>query len=751
MFELIAEMLRGSAPDDLSNALNSDRTQTRRAMEIGLPALITGLRDKTFEPGGAQALADMLSTQGAKLPADVGAYLRSGESGEGQILIDSAFGDRGQSALSNLSSASGLPAPLLALVMSVMAPLATGVLANRSDQSPDAIRLYLTESVKDLENKGFGRVVELASPGLSAISEPAPEPEPVLDDQDLFSSTDLGLDEDEPAFVSGITQSVAPAIAASAGIEDSTTQSSQLTDAASAGNVVEGAFPSSLEEPKAPELPSSVFSDGPIPPTASSDESLFSNTAISPPPQVSPTPDPVGASQPDQQLGFTNETSAQESVSAQPTPPPAFQGQPSFAEPQPVTVPGIASPSAEVEEDVDLSVLDGPVEIDYAGRKRVNMSWIWILLSSIIIGLLVFFAITQCGNSSNTNESANTAGDGTQEPAAVPTPDPETVQLQSQLNQVVAPFPGVSGEVKGRVAVLVGTVPTDNDKAIIDQQARAIPGIEGASNQITVVAVEPEGYSLQDLVLAQPELSTLNALLIETGLDAALEGNGPFTLFAPTNDAFNEMGPQLDELRANPELLAAILSYHVVSGSLTAAEIGSTSALTTAETEDIQIASDENGIALNGESRLIFKDAAARNGTMHFVSKVLLPPSVSAQAAPAVTSITDGYQPQPVTFGSGSDQLTAEGQAELDRVAQFLLENPQQIEVGGHTDSDGPTEVNRTLSQKRAQAVLDYLVSKGIPGESLTAVGYGEDHPIVANDTAANKAINRRIEFTPIG
>ena len=49
MFDTIADMLRGSAPDDLAHALGTDRTQTRRAMEIGLPALIAGLRDKTLD------------------------------------------------------------------------------------------------------------------------------------------------------------------------------------------------------------------------------------------------------------------------------------------------------------------------------------------------------------------------------------------------------------------------------------------------------------------------------------------------------------------------------------------------------------------------------------------------------------------------------------------------------------------------------------------------------------------------------
>ncbi|MCO4834128.1 MAG: OmpA family protein, partial [Acidimicrobiaceae bacterium] len=56
----------------------------------------------------------------------------------------------------------------------------------------------------------------------------------------------------------------------------------------------------------------------------------------------------------------------------------------------------------------------------------------------------------------------------------------------------------------------------------------------------------------------------------------------------------------------------------------------------------------------------------------------------------------------------------------------------------------------QTLSQERADAVKSYLASQGVPAESMTAIGFGEDLPIAANDTPENKAKNRRIEFRPI-
>jgi OmpA-OmpF porin, OOP family len=74
-----------------------------------------------------------------------------------------------------------------------------------------------------------------------------------------------------------------------------------------------------------------------------------------------------------------------------------------------------------------------------------------------------------------------------------------------------------------------------------------------------------------------------------------------------------------------------------------------------------------------------------------------------------------------------------------------------KIEVAGHTDNVGKASANEQLSQSRAQAVLDYLVSKGVDGNRLTAKGYGATKPIADNKTEIARATNRRIEFTVSG
>ncbi|MCS7076855.1 MAG: OmpA family protein [Bacteroidia bacterium] len=96
--------------------------------------------------------------------------------------------------------------------------------------------------------------------------------------------------------------------------------------------------------------------------------------------------------------------------------------------------------------------------------------------------------------------------------------------------------------------------------------------------------------------------------------------------------------------------------------------------------------------------------------------------------------------------------LRPQSKAELDRVAAILNEYPNmKIQINSHTDSDGPEEYNRDLSQRRAQSVVDYLVKeKGIDPKRLVAKGFGESDPIDTNDTPEGKQNNRRTEFEVI-
>jgi outer membrane protein OmpA-like peptidoglycan-associated protein/opacity protein-like surface antigen len=101
-----------------------------------------------------------------------------------------------------------------------------------------------------------------------------------------------------------------------------------------------------------------------------------------------------------------------------------------------------------------------------------------------------------------------------------------------------------------------------------------------------------------------------------------------------------------------------------------------------------------------------------------------------------------------ITFRNNTAILLPTSNAELDKIATAVLSVPNsRWEVGGYTDNRGIPAANQRLSMQRANAVMQYLISKGVPQAALTAVGYGAQHPVAPNTTAAGRANNRRVEM----
>jgi len=102
-----------------------------------------------------------------------------------------------------------------------------------------------------------------------------------------------------------------------------------------------------------------------------------------------------------------------------------------------------------------------------------------------------------------------------------------------------------------------------------------------------------------------------------------------------------------------------------------------------------------------------------------------------------------------VTFPTNSHELTAESSNQLDYLATTLRKNPSiNVEVGGHTDSQGDATANQGLSERRANSVTDYLMKVGkIDGARMTPKGYGPDVPVASNATAEGRQQNRRTEL----
>jgi OmpA-OmpF porin, OOP family len=127
--------------------------------------------------------------------------------------------------------------------------------------------------------------------------------------------------------------------------------------------------------------------------------------------------------------------------------------------------------------------------------------------------------------------------------------------------------------------------------------------------------------------------------------------------------------------------------------------------------------------------------------------------SVKPAAAPVDATVcqqlfSDLLSKGTIRFPSAQSTIDPDSAGLLDRLIETALRCPTaNIEIAGHTDADGEDGFNQALSEKRAQAVMDYLVKAGLPADRFTAVGYGSSQPIAANDTDEGKAQNRRIEF----
>jgi OmpA-OmpF porin, OOP family len=123
------------------------------------------------------------------------------------------------------------------------------------------------------------------------------------------------------------------------------------------------------------------------------------------------------------------------------------------------------------------------------------------------------------------------------------------------------------------------------------------------------------------------------------------------------------------------------------------------------------------------------------------------PPASATDTTPAVPRfVLSG-----VTFDTGKATIRAESFPRLDSVVEYMThKKTARVQISGHTDNAGNPKANKALSERRAQACRDYLVSKGIDGSRLEAIGYGDERPIAPNDTDEGRQKNRRIEATEL-
>ncbi len=153
--------------------------------------------------------------------------------------------------------------------------------------------------------------------------------------------------------------------------------------------------------------------------------------------------------------------------------------------------------------------------------------------------------------------------------------------------------------------------------------------------------VGAQDQTIVDVAAGNPDFATLVSLVQSAGLVDTLKGAGPFTIFAPTNDAFAKLPKVvLDYLSANPDALKRVLTYHVVPGAIAAADaMKMTEAGTVASVEGSELTVVyANDTVKVDDAKVITADVTASNGVIHAIDTVLLPPVTLAEVTPAIVA-----------------------------------------------------------------------------------------------------------------
>ena len=183
------------------------------------------------------------------------------------------------------------------------------------------------------------------------------------------------------------------------------------------------------------------------------------------------------------------------------------------------------------------------------------------------------------------------------------------------------------------IGLLVSCGGDDSDVASTEAPTTEAPTTEApADESMNTEAPAEEAQDIVAIASANEDFSTLVAAVAAAGLVEVLQGEGPFTVFAPTNDAFAALPAGLVDkllLEENKDVLVKILTYHVVSGAVLAADV-TAGEVPSVEGQNITVTT-EGGVMVNN-ANVVATDIIASNGVIHVIDAVILPPDVDPSA-----------------------------------------------------------------------------------------------------------------------
>jgi outer membrane protein OmpA-like peptidoglycan-associated protein len=320
-------------------------------------------------------------------------------------------------------------------------------------------------------------------------------------------------------------------------------------------------------------------------------------------------------------------------------------------------------------------------------------------------------------------------------------------------------LPGAAASSEASVPAAQGTVPADGQTTVasVDTTATSLAGSTTIAPRLRPTVVEARIAGSVLTVKATVSDANVKDILVKRASDNLTSDELVNEVTIDPNDG------QSDEVAHRR--VGEFLEYLVKSGF-----------------NEANLRYDDGVMILDATVKTAVEGEQLRAEALRFVGDPgKLRPSIVVSALPAATSSAPGettttvaatsttlspealveqqrldaaVSGRTISFEKESDKLSAEGRNIVDELAAVIIAMPDKtlrIEVGGHTDSKGSDGGNKRLSQRRATAVKNRLVLKGVPAARVDATGFGEANPIADNNTEDGKAQNRRIEFKIVG
>ena len=269
----------------------------------------------------------------------------------------------------------------------------------------------------------------------------------------------------------------------------------------------------------------------------------------------------------------------------------------------------------------------------------------------------------------------------------------------------------------GTTAEPVATEVSQPEPTEVPAEPTEEPEMEESEDEMEEMA-EP---TIVDIAASNEDFSTLVAAVQAAGLVETLSGEGPFTVFAPTNAAFEaalaDLGMTADELLADTELLTQVLTFHVVAGDLMAADVLDQNLLETVEGSFALAYANDDGAFIN-QAGIVSTDIEASNGVIHVIDAVILPPSYESDADASIVDVAAGDE----QFSTLVAAVTEAGLAEtLAERGPFTVFAPTNAAFEAAFEALGITAEDLLADQELLTDILLYHVSLGaLDAEAVT-------------------------------